>query len=179
MLTHSRKIRDGVFLAVASLVCSSALLAQQDTSTSAPPTPAPPIPLNSASTPQGPGQPVPQASAVNADSSTSSSLDYLFNHKPQEGSVAKEGMDANQQAKTDALAQNALGNQQIQDPDVRSQFEAYLAMNEVPQDQLTSYATDMQTVIDLLHQRRTTQAWQKLYQLAKYQSIVHLERGSN
>jgi hypothetical protein len=98
-------------------------------------------------------------------------LDYLFNHKPQQGSVAKEGMEANEQAKTDALAQDALGNQQIEDPDMRAQFETYLAMNEVPQDQLKSYANDMQNVIDLLHQKRTTEAWQQLYQLAKYQSI--------
>jgi hypothetical protein len=69
------------------------------------------------------------------------------------------------------LAEDALGNQQIQDPDMRAQFETYLAMNEVPPDQLKSYGNDMQTVIDLLHQRQTTQAWQKLYQLAKYQTI--------
>ena len=80
-------------------------------------------------------------------------------------------MDANQQAKTDSLAEDALGNQQIQDPDLRAQFETYLAMNEVPADQLKSYGNDMESVIDLLHQRQTTQAWQKLFQLAKYQTI--------
>jgi hypothetical protein len=64
-------------------------------------------------TTQASSQAAPQ---VQADSSASSALDYLFNHKPQQGSVAKEGMQANEQAKTEALAQDALGNQQIDDP---------------------------------------------------------------
>jgi SAM-dependent methyltransferase len=59
----------------------------------------------------------------------------------------------------------------IEDPEKRARFERYLGMNEVPQDQLKAYANDMNAVIDLLHQKRTTEAWQKLYQLAKYQSI--------
>jgi hypothetical protein len=137
-------------------------------SSAAPSTPAGTVNSAPAANTQGSGQVAPQ---VPADSSTSSALDYLFNHKPQQGSVAKEGMQANEQAKTEALAQDALGNQQIDDPIMRARFDTYLAMNEVPQDQLKSYANDMNTVIDLLHQRKTTEAWQKLYQLAKYQTI--------
>jgi hypothetical protein len=173
MPTRSRKISTTVVVIVATLSSSLYLAAQQNPA-SLPAAAMPPPSASDAASAQGAapaaGQ-AGQASPVNVDSTASSGLDYLFNRKPQQGSIAKEGMDANQQAKTDALAQDALGNQQIQDPDVRSQFEAYLAMNEVPQDQLNSYAADMQTVIDLLHQRQTTQAWQKLYQLAKYQSI--------
>ena len=80
-------------------------------------------------------------------------------------------MEANQNAKTEALARDVMGDLLIEDPDARARFETYLGMNEVSQDQLKSYANDMNTVIDLLHQRKTTQAWQKLYQLAKYQTI--------
>ena len=80
-------------------------------------------------------------------------------------------MEANDQAKNAAMAEDALGGKQIEDPQERARFERYLGMNEVPQEQLQAYARDMNTVIDLLHQRKTTEAWQKLYQLAKYQSI--------
>ena len=179
MLIHSKKIEGFAIIGVAILISSLDLPAQQP-----PPAPTPdqsvpqaqasstsPTPTAVPGVAQAAGQAPQPASSGNGDSSTASALDYLFNHKPQQGSVAKEGMVANQQAKTDALAQDALGNQQIQDPDVRAQFETYLAMNEVPQDQLKSYSDDMNNVIDLLHQRKTPQAWQKLYQLAKYQSI--------
>ena len=179
MRTRFRKIDSFVLIGAASLLGSLDLLAQQDP---AAPVPAPPptataseanaaTPASSASPPTPVTTTVPGTPATAADSSTSSALDYLYNHKAQQGSVAKEGMDANQQAKTDALAEDALGNKQIQDPDMRAQFEAYLAMTEVPQSQLNAYANDMNNVIDLLHQRKTTQAWQQLYQLAKYQSI--------
>jgi hypothetical protein len=113
----------------------------------------------------------PNAAPAAQDSPAASALDYLFNHKPQNGTAAKQAMDANDQAKSDALANDALGSHLIEDPDKRARFETYLAMNEVPQEQLKAYANDMQTVIDLLHQRQTMQAWQKLYVLAKYQSI--------
>jgi hypothetical protein len=182
MLIHSKKIKTFVLGTSAFLVWSLDIPAQQP-----PPAPAsdqsapqtsstsPAAPTSSqAAVPQGvtqaAGQAAPPPSGTGSDS-TSAALDYLFNHKAQQGTVAKEGMEANQQAKTEALAEDALGNKQIQDPDMRAQFETYLAMNEVPQSQLTNYAADMNTVIDLLHQRKTTEAWQKLYQLAKYQSI--------
>lgn len=111
------------------------------------------------------------AASTDPASPAAAALDYLFNRKPQRGTMAKEAMDANDQQKASLLAQNALGNHQIDDPDLRGRFENYLAMNEIPPDQLKAYANDMQTVIDLLHQKQTTQAWQKLYVLAKYQSI--------
>jgi hypothetical protein len=184
MLIHAKKTEILSLIVVIFLSYSLDTHAQQSPSSTAsgdqpsPSSTSSPSPANAQANPQATGQSV-QVPAVDAggsstsapDSSTSSALDYLFNHKAQQGSVAKEGMMANQQAKTDALAQDALGNQQIGDPDVRAQFETYLAMNEVPQDQLKSYSDDMNNVIDLLHQRKTTQAWQQLYQLAKYQSI--------
>jgi tetratricopeptide (TPR) repeat protein len=144
---------------------SGALYAQQP---SVAPLPAD-SPSSAASTPPtATGTP---ATAPSTDNGTSSALDYLFNHKPQEGTAGKEVMGANDEAKNRALAQDALGTQQIDDPDTRARFERYLSMTEVSQDQIQNYATDMQTVIDLLHQRRTTEAWQKLYKLAQYKAI--------
>lgn len=181
MQTLFKRTKALLYIVAAVLICSPAVLGQQVSSaptlgqsnTSVPSTTAPSAPQATASqgTSQIASQPSQNVGGEPPDSSTSSALDYLFNHKAQEGSVAKEGMEANQQAKTDALAEDALGNQQIEDPDIRAQFETYLAMNEVPESQLNLYSQDMSSVIDLLHERKTTQAWQKLYQLAKYQSI--------
>jgi len=182
MLIHSKKIKTFVLGTSALLVWSLDIPAQQPSPAPASDQSAPQTPSTSPSAPTSSQAAVPQAVTQAASQgtqppngtgsdSTSAALDYLFNHKAQQGTVAKEGMEANQQAKTEALAEDALGNKQIQDPDMRAQFETYLAMNEVPQSQLTNYAADMNTVIDLLHQRKTTEAWQKLYQLAKYQSI--------
>jgi hypothetical protein len=181
MPTHAKKIDGFAIVGLALFISSLDLPAQQQSATQSSATPGNNLPASQTppaltNTQQGVTQPTTQAaqptsSGNGPDSSTSSALDYLFNHKPQQGSAAKEAMEANQQAKTDALAQDALGNKQIEDPDLRLRFETYLAMNEVPQEQLKSYAADMDNVIDLLHQKETTKAWQKLYQLAKYQSI--------
>lgn len=148
---------------------SSTSSSQASSGTSTPPT-------STSSTPQSTAPATSQATqqpnaADSANSSTSSALDYLFNRKPQEGTAAKEAMTANEQAKTHAIAQDALGNQHIEDPEMRARFTRYLGMDEVPQDQLKAYANDMNNVIDLLHQKKTSEAWQQLYKLAQYQSI--------
>jgi len=167
-------------LLLGTLLIASVLAAraQQTPSTSVPSTPtadaateatSPSTPTNPPATP--PASSVPAGGTGSGDSSTSSALDYLFNHKAQDGSAAKEVMGANAEAKNRTLAQDALGTQQIEDPDMRARFEQYLGMTEVPQDQLKAYSDDMQSVIDLLHQRQTPEAWQKLYKLAQYQTL--------
>lgn len=181
MPIRSKKIDGFMIVALGLLICSLDLHAQQASSppssgqsasqaSSTAPSSSP------TSTPQGTAQAAGQtaqqtATGNEANTSTSSALDYLFNHKPRQGTIAKEGMEANEQAKTQALAQDALGNQQIEDPEMRARFERYLGMNEVSQDQLKAYSADINSVIDLLHQRKTPEAWQKLYKLAQYQSI--------
>ena len=180
MQTHFKKIKLFSLGIIGLLLLSFDASAQQPPVASGTDQPTPATQPSSAAAPAAavpsgvsqsvPSQIVPPAGTTGSDS-TSAALDYLFNHKAQQGTVAKEGMDANQQAKTEELAEDALGNKQIADPDMRTQFETYLAMNEVPQGQLKSYADDMSNVIDLLHQKKTAQAWQQLYQLAKYQSI--------
>lgn len=136
--------------------------AQQSAPPSSAPAPAPAPPAAAAT-------PAPTSGVgSNVDSSTASALDYLFNHKPVDGSVAKEGLNADREAKTRALAQDALGNKLINDPDMRVRFERYLGMEEVPPDQIKAYADDMATVVDLLHQKKTMEAWRQLYKLASY-----------
>jgi len=174
MPTHAKKIK-WLSVTVLILISSSCgLYAQQSASS---PAASPPADQSSSASPSaapsssnqtGSGTP---SVPGNSDSSTSSALDYLFNHKAQEGSAAKEVMGANAEAKNRAMAQDALGTQQIEDPDMRARFERYLGMNEVPQDQIKAYGDDMNSVIDLLHQRKTTEAWQKLYKLAQYKTI--------
>jgi hypothetical protein len=164
MRTHSKRIN--IYQTVGFAIClgSIQLSAQQP--------PAPPVDPAASPNPNS-AQPVtPNASTTSgADSSTGDAMKYLFDHKPKEGSAAKEVMDANEDAKTRAAAQEALGDRRIEDPEMRARFERYLGMNEVPQDQIKAYADDMASVIDLLHQQKTPQAWQKLYKLAQYKSI--------
>jgi hypothetical protein len=180
MPTRAKKINRIAVVGLFFSIFSLAIYAQSSAPSTPPPSNDPissPVSSGATSTPSISGT-VPATSSAAApsstgatDSSTSSALDYLFNHKAQDGSVAKEGMQANEQAKTDAMAQDAMGNRQIEDPEERARFERYLGMNEVPQGDLKTYSDDINIVIDLLHQRKTTEAWQKLYQLAKYQSI--------
>lgn len=184
MRTHAKKIEQLVGACVACLILSFSLNAQQTSATptsppssgaqtsSAASTPSPTVTPSGLGTSPSAGQPTPPSSISSTpDSSTSSALDYLFNHKAQDGSAAQQIMKGNQQAQTDAAAQDALGNKQIEDPEERARFERYLGADEVSQDQLKAYSDDMNNVIDLLHQKRTTEAWQQLYKLAKYESI--------
>lgn len=170
MPIHFKKIEKIILTGLILALCLVELHAQQPSA----PSPAP-ITSSTATPPSNTTSDPTKAAASTADPATSgsasSALDYLFNRKPQEGTAAKEAMDANQQAKTKALAEDALGNKQIEDPEMRSRFERYLGMNEVSQDQLKAYSDDMAQVIDLLHQKKTTEAWKQLYKLSQYQTI--------
>ncbi|MDR0533578.1 MAG: hypothetical protein LBH01_06455 [Verrucomicrobiales bacterium] len=106
-----------------------------------------------------------------AASTTSSGLDYMFNRKPQEGTFAKDAMDTNQQAKVKMVAQDAIGGNRIEDPNMRLRFEKYLGMPEVSQEQLKAYSDDYNNVLQLLRQKKIADAWQQLYKLAQYDSI--------
>lgn len=180
MPTHSKKIDGRIAIGLILLICIVDLKAQQPaapgagsapaTSATTPPS-ASTTPTPDATKSGAPGVPSSNAAGSPDSGAPSTALQYLYNQKPQEGSAAGEAMQANQQAKTRALAEDALGNKQIEDPDMRAKFERYLGADEVPQDQIKAYADDMNNVIDLLHQKKTPEAWQKLYKLAQYQAI--------
>jgi hypothetical protein len=179
MPTHAKKTSWLLAGGLACLLHPTLLMAQQSPATpsdsSAFGTPAATSPAPSASSAQTPSapaaSPTPPANGAAPDSSTSDALKYLYDHKAQDGSIAKQGMDASNQAKTDEAAQDAMGNKQIEDPEERARFERYLGTDEVPQSQLKNYSDDMDNVIALLHAKKTTLAWQQLYKLAKYQPI--------
>ncbi len=108
--------------------------------------------------------------ATGAGQTTSSALDYLFNHKPQEGSVAKEAVDANTEAKARAAAADAVGNR-MQDSQVRARFDTYLGMDAVPPDQLKAYAATFDQIGQLLRDGKIFEAWRQLHDLSQYEVI--------
>ena len=163
-----RKIKQ-ILLAVT--VSSGIAYAQTPSAPVAPP-PAAPVNTtgNAPAAPSAPGAPAAPATS-GADSSTSTALDYLYNHKPQEGSAADQASQANEAAKDRAIAADAIGLGKISDPQVRARFEKYLGMSEIPAADLAAYAQDMQKVRELLRANKTFEAWQQLRQLGRYQTI--------
>jgi len=115
------------------------------------------------------------ATASNAgnagENSTGTTLDYLFNHKPQEGSMAAQAAQAQKQAATKEQASEALGGRNISDGQVRARFERYLGTPEVPAEQAKAYADGANQIVAMLRQGQTFAAWKSLYQLATYRSI--------
>jgi hypothetical protein len=105
------------------------------------------------------------------DSSSNSALDYLFNRKPQEGTVAKDAMNVNKGVQARAIARDAIGGGRIEDPNMRARFEKYLGTPEVTQEELKAYNDEVGVVLKLLREKKTTEAWGELFKLADYESI--------
>lgn len=125
------------------------------------------------SAPAAPAQPVPAKSAAAAPptTDTASSLDYLYNRKPQDGSVAKQAADQNQRAATKGIAADAVGNQGDEDPKFKAEFDRYLGTPEVSAAELDAYQTEVKKINDLLDANKTIDAWKELSNLAQHQSI--------
>jgi hypothetical protein len=158
MLTHVKK---NSYLAFAFLLTSHLGLAQG--------APAP------ASNPAPGGAPAaaPAASnnATEIDSSTSTALDYLFNHKAQEGSTMKAGNEVASALADKIKAVDVLKTPGLDDPEVRARFETYLSLKEVPQARIDEYFGKMQKVSDSLKQGDIFGAWKLLYALGDYQDL--------
>lgn len=105
-----------------------------------------------------------------AGNSTATSLDYLYNRKPQEGSAAKQAADANRQAQGKAIAAEAVGRPG-EDPDLKARFDRYLGIREVAPQTLADYQAGMQRVEEFLKQGKIMEAWRQLRDLADYQEI--------
>ena len=149
-------------LAITVLVGAS-LVHAQETSPQPPPD-KPATPASSSSSSANPA-------GASADSSSNSALDYLFNRKPQEGTVAKDVMTANRGAQAKVIARDALGGGRIEDPNMRARFEKYLGTPEVTEQELKSYNDEMAVVLKLLREKKTTEAWGELFKLADYETI--------
>ena len=125
---------------------------------------------------QGTGQVSPQAPA-NGQAPTipagtaGTSLDYLYNKKPAEGSAAAQMADANAVVASRAQAADALNFGKLADPQARHPFDKYLSTSEVPVTTLTAYNAEMKQVSALLTADRTFAAWKELFTLAQYESI--------
>ncbi|MEM9399107.1 MAG: hypothetical protein AAF984_02765 [Verrucomicrobiota bacterium] len=99
---------------------------------------------------------------------STSALDYLFNKKPQEGSAAKEMMEANKISKSKLIAQEAMGGSLLEDPSMRLRFDKFLALAPVADAQLQAYQTKYDRVLSLLREGKPFDAWKTLHELAEY-----------
>lgn len=151
------------FVSLISVLSVVSPISAQDPAAT-PPAEATPI---ATSTPSG----TPGADATGAGSTTSSAMEYLFNRKPQEGTAAKEVLDAQGQAKTKMIAREALGGGRIEDPQTRTRFEEFLGMEEISQQRLDAYQKEYDLVLSLLRERKTPEAWKHLLVLADYRDI--------
>ena len=117
--------------------------------------------------------PAPAASnnATEIDSSTSTALDYLFNHKAGEGTTMKAGNEVAGALADKIKAVDVLKTPGLDNPEVRARFETYLSLKEVPQARITEYFAKMTDVSKSLKAGDSFGAWKILYSLAEYQDL--------
>lgn len=125
------------------------------------PPPAKEVPSSSSTAPKTPG----------TSSDTSAALDYLMNRKPQDGSAGKQALDSGKRAETTAIAEDAVGNAQISEPDTRARFERYLGTAQVSQQTLDEYFAKMRQVSNLLRDNKIFPAWKELHEMGDYNII--------
>jgi Flp pilus assembly protein TadD len=133
--------------------------------------PSAPAPAAPPAAPAQPAAASPTGAPAAPTSDTASSLDYLYNHKPADGSAAKEAADQNQRAETKGIAADAVGNQGDEDPKFKAEFDRYLGMPEVSKADLDAYQAEFKNISDLLDAGKTVDAWKGLSILAQYQTI--------
>jgi len=168
MRIRARKIKS--FL-LAFAITGGAVFAQNTTTPSGSAAAAPPAAqVTNNSAPSSSPSSV-QPANTGTTNSTSAALDYLYNHKAQEGSVADQASQANEIAKNRAMAADAVGLGSISDPQLRARFEKYVGTLEVPASQLQAYGQGLQKVSGLLRNNKTFEAWRALQDLAAYQTI--------
>lgn len=123
------------------------------------PAPAPKAPL------------VDPAAMAPVDNSTSTALDYLFNHKPGEGTTAKAGGDVASAISDKIKAIDVLKTPGLDDPVIRAQFETYLSLKEIPDDRIKGYFDKWAQAREVLKAGDTFAAWKILYALSEYKEI--------
>jgi len=109
--------------------------------------------------------------ATEIDSSTSTALDYLFNHKAGEGTTMKAGNEVASALADKIKAVDVLKTPGLDDPEVRARFETYLSLKEVPQARIDEYFGKMQQVSDTLKAGDSFGAWKILYSLGTYEDL--------
>jgi hypothetical protein len=111
------------------------------------------------------------ANSTEVDSSTSTALDYLFNHKAKEGSTMKSTNDVASALADKIKAVDVLKTPGLDDPELRARFETYLSLAQVPAPRIKEYFGKMQQVSDTLKAGDTFGAWKILYSLGEYQDL--------
>ena len=135
-----------------------------------PPSPGAPTPNGqSGSTTGSPGAASSPAPATNGGSGAA--LDYLFNRKPQDGSIAKQAGAAQARVDDRAKAAEALGLTRMEDPQLRARFERYLGVPELSPADLKAYATQIEKISALLKKDQVFEAWRQLSLLADFDKI--------
>jgi hypothetical protein len=112
------------------------------------------------------------SSAANPADATSTTLDYLFNRKPQDGSAAQavSGLAGNMGDKM--KAGDVLGAPGFDDPVIRQRFEIYLKHPEVSQDRIRAYSDRLAELSETLKQNGDAfAAWKMLYALSEYRDL--------
>lgn len=104
-------------------------------------------------------------------SSSAAALDYLYNRKPQDGSLAKQANDANRRMEDKAKAAEALGLGKAEDAGDLERFEKYLGISEVSSSDLKGYGAVMGQVVGRLREGNTFEAWKLLHQAAVFEVI--------
>jgi hypothetical protein len=109
--------------------------------------------------------------STEVDSSTSQGLDYLYNHKPGEGTAAKANADLANALADKIKATDSLKTPGLDDPEVRARFETYLSLKEVPDDRIKEYFGKMAQISELLKENSTFAAWKELYAMSEYKDL--------
>lgn len=116
-------------------------------------------------------KPVPSSNATEIDSSTSTALDYLFNHKAGEGTTMKAGNEVASALADKIKAVDVLKTPGLDDPVVRARFETYLSLKEVPDARIKEYFGKMSQVSETLKAGNNFGAWKILYALSEYKDL--------
>ena len=160
MQTHV--IKNSLIAVALALVCQLAFAQDDPTAAPAPKAKAKPA----AAAPAAPA-----SNATEIDSSTSTALDYLFNHKAGEGTTMKAGNTVASALADKIKAVDVLKTPGLDDPALRARFETYLSLKEVSQDRINEYFTKMVSVTKTLKTNDTFGAWKILYSLSDYQDL--------
>ena len=124
-----------------------------------------------ASAPAPAPKPQPSNNATEIDSSTSTALDYLFNHKAGEGTTMKAANEVAGALADKIKALDVLKTPGLDNPQVRERFETYISLKEVPQERITEYFDKMSQVTQTLKAGDTFGAWKILYSMGTYQDL--------
>lgn len=122
-------------------------------------------------TPAGSPAAAAPSSSANTPNNAAAALDYLFNRKPQDGSIAKQGAVSQAHMDDKAKAADALGLSRMEDQQVRARFDRYLGMPEIQVADLQAYAAQIAKISTLLKQDQVFEAWKQLHALAAYEKI--------